>query len=199
MIFPYVSEGSSAKRQTSFRKEPLPVLWEVEIPSVSQPVLPAQLSSDFPLGGFYFYFLERKKKKERGLNPFLLLLLLCCLRLGIIFGCFSTVACSPASREEAFVLKHPVQAQELLQMPCPSTGAPPNAPSQHRSSCGHGDSCCLPFRAGTRGCCWGDHSSRLLPNQAKKCCQLTCEICGHGKTVFLDYYFLITVILKPNF
>jgi len=34
----------------SKRSLSLPVLWEVEACSVSQPVLPAQLSSDFPFG-----------------------------------------------------------------------------------------------------------------------------------------------------
>lgn len=58
-------------KQAFERSLSLPVLWKLEISSVSQPVLPDQLSSDFPLGGFYFYFLEEKKKKERkGFEPF---------------------------------------------------------------------------------------------------------------------------------
>lgn len=123
LIFPYVSEGSSAKRQTSFRKEPLPVLWEVEIPSVSQPVLPAQLSSDFPLGGFYFYFLERKKKRK-GIEPFPSSAAPVLLKAWDYFWLF--FHCGLQSCQQGGSL--------CVETPCPSTGAAPNALSEHGSS-----------------------------------------------------------------
>lgn len=110
-------------KQAFERSLSLPVLWELEIPAVSQSVLPAQLSSDFPLGGFYFYFLEEKKKKKerKGIEPFpspAPVLLKAWDYFWLFFLC---------------VLQS-CQQSLCVETPCLSTGAPSNSLSEHRSS-----------------------------------------------------------------
>lgn len=104
-------------KQAFERSLSLPVLWKLEISSVSQPVLPDQLSSDFPLGGFYFYFLEEKKKKKerKGFEPFPSPAASVLLKAWDYFWLF--FLCVLQSCQQSL----------CVEMPCPSMGAPPNA------------------------------------------------------------------------
>lgn len=189
LIFPYVSEGSSSKRQTSFRKEPLPScpLETGDFFSFSAcSSRPAELRFSSWRFLFLFFRGKKKKKERKGFEPFPSPAASVLLKAWDYFWLF--FLCSAVLPAEPLCWNALSEHGSSSKCSGLSTGAPPNSPSQHRSSSGHGDSCCLPLRA-TKGSAGETIQVISFWAKQKKFCQLTHEICGHGKSVLGLLFF----------